>query len=74
VLGALGCGAFGNPSEEVARTFRKIILGGREEGRRVGAVEGGALEEVVFAIFDEGVNLRVFQEVMKGLDREEEVS
>jgi uncharacterized protein (TIGR02452 family) len=55
VLGALGCGAYRNPPGEVARIF-KVILGDR---RRQG-VEG--FEEIVFAIFDEGENLRVFRE------------
>jgi uncharacterized protein (TIGR02452 family) len=56
VLGALGCGAYRNPPEEVARIFRREILGGR--GRK--GVEG--IEEISFAIFDEGTNLRVFRE------------
>jgi uncharacterized protein (TIGR02452 family) len=57
VLGALGCGAYRNPPEEVAKIFRKVILGDK---RRKG-VEG--FEEIVFAIFDDGENLRVFREV-----------
>jgi uncharacterized protein (TIGR02452 family) len=59
VLGALGCGAYRNPPEEVARIFRKVIFGDR---KREG-VQG--IEEVVFAIFDEGENLRTFREVFK---------
>jgi uncharacterized protein (TIGR02452 family) len=55
VLGALGCGAFRNPPEEVARIFKKVLLG----DRRHAGVEG--IEEVVFAIFDEGENLRTFR-------------
>lgn len=58
VLGALGCGAYGNPPEEVARIFKKVICGG---SRRLGFAEG--IEEIVFAIFDDGENLRVFREV-----------
>lgn len=34
VLGALGCGAYHNPPEEVARIFRREILGEGEEGGR----------------------------------------
>jgi uncharacterized protein (TIGR02452 family) len=64
VLGALGCGAYRNPPEEVARIFRREILGGR--GRK--GFEG--LEEISFAIFDEGVNLRVFREAFKDVDAE----
>ena len=57
VLGALGCGAFQNPPEDVARIFKKIILG----DRRHPAFDG--MEEIVFAIFDNGENLRVFREL-----------
>lgn len=57
VAGALGCGAYKNPPGEVARMFRKVILGDRK--RR--GVEG--IDEVVFAIFDEGPNLKAFREV-----------
>ncbi|OBT92194.1 hypothetical protein VE01_10007 [Pseudogymnoascus verrucosus] len=58
VLGALGCGAYGNPPEEVAKIFKKVICG---DSRRYGYAEG--IEEIVFAIFDDGENLRVFKEV-----------
>ncbi|KAN0096728.1 DUF2263 domain containing protein [Hyaloscypha variabilis] len=64
VLGALGCGAYHNPPEQVARIFRREILGGR--GRR--GVEG--IEEICFAIFDEGTNLRVFREAFRDVDVE----
>jgi uncharacterized protein (TIGR02452 family) len=60
VLGALGCGAYRNPPEEVAKIFRKAIFG---DGRKRGPVEG--VEEVVFAIFDDGENLRTFRDVFK---------
>jgi len=61
VLGALGCGAYRNPPQEVARIFKKVICGDR---RRKGlSVEESGIEEIVFAIFDEGVNLRTFREV-----------
>jgi len=59
VLGALGCGAYRNPPEEVAKIFKKVIFGDRKRG----PVEG--IEEVVFAIFDDGENLRTFREVFK---------
>ena len=61
VLGALGCGAYRNPPAEVAGIFKRVLCGDR---RRVGiTVEASGIEEVVFAIFDEGENLRVFGEV-----------
>ncbi|TAQ86971.1 hypothetical protein B7494_g4704 [Chlorociboria aeruginascens] len=58
VLGAWGCGAYGNPPGEVAGIFRRVMEGDR---RRGSALLG--IEEVVFAVFDEGVNLRAFEEV-----------
>lgn len=59
VLGALGCGAYRNPAEEVARLFRKVILGDRKRG----GVEG--IDEIVFAIYGKDENLKVFMEVFK---------
>lgn len=61
VLGALGCGAYHNPPEEVAKIFRKVILGGKKRAGVVG------IEEIVFAIFDDGENLRVFKKVFQDL-------
>lgn len=60
VLGALGCGAYRNPPEQVAGLFRAVMLGGK---RKEGVLEGSGLEEVVFAIFDEAANLRAFKKV-----------
>ncbi len=60
VLGALGCGAYKNPVEEVAKIFHRAIFG---DGRKRAPVEG--VVEVVFAIFDDGKNLRTFQQVFK---------
>jgi uncharacterized protein (TIGR02452 family) len=57
VLGALGCGAYGNPPEEVARIFKRVICGDK---KRPG-MGGGGIEEIVFAIFDDGENLKVFK-------------
>ncbi|KAF2752015.1 hypothetical protein M011DRAFT_387942, partial [Sporormia fimetaria CBS 119925] len=44
VLGALGCGAFGNPAAEVAKLFLEVL---QEE-----EFQGGWWEEVVFAVMD----------------------
>ncbi|KAF2033244.1 hypothetical protein EK21DRAFT_58840 [Setomelanomma holmii] len=44
VLGALGCGVFGNPPKEVAECFLEVL---REK-----EFQGGWWEEVVFAILD----------------------
>ncbi|KAF7329830.1 hypothetical protein MKEN_00246400 [Mycena kentingensis (nom. inval.)] len=48
VLGAFGCGAFGNPPKEVAALFKRVLLG-REGSPRGGEFEG-RFDEVVFAI------------------------
>lgn len=48
VLGAWGCGAYGNPVEEVARLWRVVLLGNKR-GRKE---EWTGIEEVVFAITD----------------------
>jgi hypothetical protein len=57
VLGAWGCGAYGNPVGEVAAAWKKVLLGGRQaqrskKGRR--ALWTG-IETVVFAIKDAGL-------------------
>lgn len=43
--------------------FKRVIFGDRR-GR--GAMDLSGIEEIVFAIFDDGVNLRVFREVLEG--------
>lgn len=49
ILGAWGCGAYGNPVGEIARAWRVILTG--DGGKRKGGVEDlGPLEEVVFSI------------------------
>ncbi|KAF2453218.1 hypothetical protein BDY21DRAFT_258598, partial [Lineolata rhizophorae] len=65
VLGAWGCGAYGNPVGEVARAWRKVLLGSVGGGRGKGKGKGQAtkqqrrgpvwegIEEVVFAITDQ---------------------
>jgi uncharacterized protein (TIGR02452 family) len=46
VLGAFGCGAFGNPPAEVDQLFRRVLLG-RDENRGEFL---GCFDEVTFAI------------------------
>ncbi|KIW04254.1 uncharacterized protein PV09_04559 [Verruconis gallopava] len=46
VLGALGCGAFKNPTEEIAYCWREVLA--EKE------FEGGWWEKVVFAVLDKG--------------------
>lgn len=44
VLGAMGCGAFGNPPKEVAECFLEVL---QEE-----EFQGGWWEDLVFAVLD----------------------
>jgi uncharacterized protein (TIGR02452 family) len=46
VLGALGCGAFRNPTEEVATCWQEVL--------QEAEFRGGWWEEVVFAVLDKG--------------------
>ncbi|KAJ7716556.1 hypothetical protein B0H16DRAFT_1741217 [Mycena metata] len=48
VLGAFGCGAFGNPPTEVAQLFRRVLLG--RDGGNKGGEFVGYFDEVTFAI------------------------
>ena len=41
--------------------FKRVIFGDK---RGNGAMDLRGIEEIVFAIFDDGVNLRVFREVL----------
>ncbi len=55
VLGAWGCGAFGNKPEDVSNYFKKVLID-EEYGR--------CFDEICFAIYGktEGKNIRVFRE------------
>ncbi|KAJ6016028.1 hypothetical protein N7540_010619 [Penicillium herquei] len=58
VLGALGCGAFHNPPQEVARVYSEVL---KEAEWR------GNFEEIIFAVLDtrnEG-NFRIFSEALR---------
>lgn len=64
VLGAWGCGAYGNPVGEIARAWRRVLVGsgeGKSKGKRKGARSAESteawegVEEVVFAISDAGM-------------------
>jgi uncharacterized protein (TIGR02452 family) len=57
VLGAWGCGAYGNPVEEVANLWRTVLVGGRR-GRKE---RWTGIEEIVFAITNAG-QVTVFRE------------
>ncbi|KAI6087670.1 hypothetical protein F4821DRAFT_102555 [Hypoxylon rubiginosum] len=62
VLGAWGCGAYSNPVREVARAWRKVLLGAGssqkkgKSGKKEKAVDSWEnIEDIVFAIKDEGM-------------------
>lgn len=74
VLGAWGCGAYGNPVEEVAEGWKKVLVGAGKAGRgRVEMWEG--IEKVVFAISSKTAEgkqqLESFQKVFEGVAHEE---
>ena len=59
VLGAWGCGAYGNPVKEVAKIWRKVIAGSPRQ-RRPNAEKWEGIKEIVFAIPDRAM-LKEFQ-------------
>lgn len=63
VLGALGCGAFGNPNREVAQCWYEVL--------REPEFAGGWWKDIVFAVYDPDArkngNFDVFTEVLGGL-------
>lgn len=67
VLGAWGCGAYGNPVGRVARAWRAVLGGSRRRGR---GEEWRGVEEVVFAVTDEGM-VDVFQTTFEDVIDEE---
>lgn len=50
VLGAWGCGAYGNPVGEIARAWRRVLLDEGKKGKR--RERWGGIQEVVFAVKD----------------------
>ena len=45
VLGAWGCGAYGNPVDEVSAAWKHVLLGGKQP-----SLDGSGIEEIAFAI------------------------
>ncbi|EXF75312.1 hypothetical protein CFIO01_02899 [Colletotrichum fioriniae PJ7] len=74
VLGAWGCGAYGNPVAEVAKAWKKALLPRNDgKGKQKGNKETWAgIEEIVFAIKDAGM-ADAFEEAFgKGIERDVE--
>ncbi|RYP37793.1 hypothetical protein DL766_001281 [Monosporascus sp. MC13-8B] len=82
VLGAWGCGAYGNPVEEIADAWKKVLLGSGREGNGNGRGRNNAkkeetwdgIEEVVFAIRSAGLAERFVRAFGDGLVRDEQES
>lgn len=68
VLGAWGCGAYGNPVREVAKIWKRVLLG---TARKAESWPG--LKEIVFAITDRG-QLKEFEKCFGDVVVQESVS
>lgn len=64
VLGALGCGAYANPAQEVAEIFKRVICG---KTKRNSDETWGGLEEIIFAIHGSKDVVQVFREALKDI-------
>lgn len=73
VLGAWGCGAYGNPVGEIAAAWKKVLLGGRQAQRsKKGKKEAWTgIDTVVFAIKDAGLADAFGQAFGEGLSLDE---
>ncbi|KAJ0342502.1 hypothetical protein COL154_011548 [Colletotrichum chrysophilum] len=73
VLGAWGCGAFGNPVGEVASAWKKVLLPRNDsKGKKKGNKETwNDIDKVIFAIKDAGMADAFEAAFGKGLTREE---
>jgi len=67
VLGAWGCGAYANPVNEVAKAWKRVLLG---TGKKAGEVWDGL--EIIFAIRDSGMAKEFATQFGEGLDVVEE--
>lgn len=77
VLGAWGCGAYGNPVGEIARAWKKVLLGteskkkAKSSGNSLNGGEGWDGLEVVFAVKDGRMARNFVTTFGPGLDYEE---
>jgi len=68
VLGALGCGAYANPVQEVAEMFKRVICG---NPRRKDDENWGGMEEAVFAIHGSKDTIQVYRKVLQDVAQRE---
>jgi uncharacterized protein (TIGR02452 family) len=62
VLGAFGCGAYGNPIGKVAGMFRRVLLGRQGDGNAEEDWAAAGIEEVAIAILDDTSGRKVWNE------------
>ncbi|SPQ24521.1 e8d8f690-1346-4bd4-b49d-83b658955527 [Thermothielavioides terrestris] len=72
VLGAWGCGAYGNPVGEVAAAWREVLLGSKRGAKADAGAGWEGIEEIVFAIKDASLAERFAEAFGDGLVREQE--
>lgn len=72
ILGAWGCGAYGNPVKEVAKCWRKVIAGAPRQ-RRPNSERWDGIKEVIFAIPDRTM-LNEFESAFSDVLADETVS
>ena len=65
VLGAWGCGNYGNPVKEIAKAWRKVIAGAPRQ-RRPNSEQWDGIEEIIFAIPDTSMATE-FQRAFSGV-------
>ena len=66
ILGALGCGAYGNPSLRVAELFKRVIYG---NPKRREMEHWESVKEIWFAIYGEDDNFPTFKKVFDESER-----
>lgn len=73
VLGAWGCGAYGNPVGEVARAWRRVLLNDGRKGKAMARTQEAwdGIEEVVFAVKDFSVAEALREAFGDGLEMED---
>ena len=72
ILGAWGCGAYGNPVREIAKIWRKVIAGAPRQ-RRPNAERWEGINEIIFAIPDRTM-LREFENAFSDVVADDIVS
>ncbi|KAH7320596.1 hypothetical protein B0I35DRAFT_427447 [Stachybotrys elegans] len=72
VLGAWGCGAYGNPINEIAAAWKKVLMPRRDPKGKAKKETWPGVEEVIFAIKDPGMASAFAVAFGDGLEEAEE--